>query len=206
MRAKVTSPDGKQHLMSADNEEALHHAIQQMHGGGKSLSSTPHPGLNGDMSGPKTIDVASLDKKPKAKPRAVRAALQLDGIKMNVAVSVDQVPDILDVLERIANRPEPELPPPPEPPEKVDFAPVIAAIKRLERDEPAPVDLTPMHAHADEMRRQMDSLVAAVESQSESMDSLRTDLLAALERVCAAVSAPRELVRDGKSMRSEVVT
>ncbi len=169
MKAKVTSPDGKQHIMSADNEEALHHAIQQMHGGQ-----------------PQTIDVASLDK-PKAPG------------KVSMKIDVD-MPNVLEVLERIANRPDPELPeppPPPEPPEKIDFAPVIEAIKRLERDEPPPVDLTPMHAHADQMRSQMDSLVAAVESQSEAMDSLRKDLLAALERVCAAVTAPRELVRDG---------
>lgn len=129
---------------------------------------------------------------------------------MNVKVAVDQVPDILDILDRIANRPEPKFPefPTPAEPEKIDFAPVIAAIKRLERDEPAPVDLTPMHAHADEMSRQMETLVSAVESQSEAMDTLRKDFLEAIQALQTALTAPRSIVRDknGRALRSEVVS
>ncbi len=156
MRFKVTGPDGKKHLMSADSEEALRHAIQEMHGGGE----------------PPTVDVESLDVRLR---------------------------DLLDVLERIASRPEPTAPEFPEfpKPEKVDFAPVIAAIKRLEGDW---TNRPPDHSAA------LDAIAGQVAAQGEEIASLREDLLKALERICAAVTAPRELVRDsdGRPVRSIV--
>jgi hypothetical protein len=177
---KVTGPNGMRYIMAADSDEALHHAIQQMHGGGQDE--------------PQTIDVGSLAAKPKDNSI---------GVNMKIDVAVGQVPDILDVLERIANRPEPKMPEPPEPPEKIDFAPVIEAIKGLERDEPKP---PPDHsAVLTSIEDHMSALILAMDEQRRETDSLRKDLLAALERVCSAVSAPRELVRDGKTMRSEVV-
>lgn len=113
-----------------------------------------------------------------------------------------EMPAILDVLERIASRPDPDFPKMPESKE-VDFAPVLAALKRLDR-EPAPDNGEALGR----IESAMGELCGAVDGLRAETDQLRKAFLDAIQALHATVAAPRELIRDksGKALRSEVVT
>ena len=115
----------------------------------------------------------------------------------------DYAKEMVALLERLVERPEPEAP------ESLDLTPVVEAVEKLaalERKEPEPVDLAPLAQGLASLAAKIDRLATQQAKADRDEAKRQDDLMAAIAELRTVMAAPRRLIRDsaGRPIGSEI--
>ena len=116
----------------------------------------------------------------------------------------DHAAEAVDLMRQLVAKkppPAPEIPAP----EKVDLAPVIAALRALERKDPEPVDLKPLADKVEALGGLFIRLASAVSKANAAAEERHGTVLEAIDRLQRIMGAPRKLVRENGRPVASVV-